>query len=86
LRVANARGAGGAKGELTQAQRGALMDKANRTADAEIDKDFRLKYSITPAERQAKRDAMYQKLLNAALGQETSAAATGSDSDPLGIR
>ena len=86
LRVANVRG--GAKGELTQAQRGALMDKANRTADAEIDKDYRLKYSITPAERLAKRNAVYQQLLNAATGQATMPPETASASaqDPLGLR
>lgn len=88
LAVANARSAGGARGELTQAQRASLMDKANRTADAEIDKDFRLKYSITPAERQAKRNAVYQQLLNAATGQDTMAQGTASASaqDPLGLR
>lgn len=88
LRVANARGAGGAKGELTQAQRGALMNNAVRLADAEIDKDFRLKYSITPAERQAKRNAVYQQLLDAALGQDTMTQGTSSASaqDPLGLR
>lgn len=79
LAVANARGAGGAKGELTQAQRASLMDKANRTVDAEIDKDFRLKYSITPAERRAKQEAMYQRLLNAALGQATGGDASAPD-------